>query len=510
MNEIYDQLNDLYKLQIAASEIRHGIMREQWRLFEPSKFVYAFFAFNSFYSIDWIRSADEQKLVKWELTGAQTGGDTVAKTESQKVSELRRFVSKTIIDDAKVDFAKELSKKLIHYLGEDAQSTIEILKGITTDNNIDEKRKAQFIIEYEHLLRHELKGKKLNDALDIVLKFSLSVRNNIFHGTKTVIDMMHKGQQDRLKVYTSILLAVNELLFDAIEIRFEWTRKQIRFDLSVINRKRINPVNNRIYRDTIASRFGVIIPDGPLFYPCCGDDTREPIKLFIDSVSEFHFVDSRMIPPFPLTETIANERRMEDYSRGQNACNRHVLFSQEIVSKTTVHSAAQDDLNIKLIDDLKCKGIRFAEYKNQSGIIYKQDWDLLNDEKKLSIYCHKQDGLATFTSIEKIAVFFLRRDSEGEGGSGQRWFQKKVFDLILDKLVDKGLIVTDGSGLDPEIFDIAEWKSLWANSSVNRHERDNESLPQNFEYSNRKFDCIGKCGMGYGPLYLWRVSNIIY
>ena len=67
MGDLYEQLNDLYKLQIAAKELRHGIKKESWSLFEPSKFVYAFFAFNSFYSIDWDESAKEQKLIKWEF-----------------------------------------------------------------------------------------------------------------------------------------------------------------------------------------------------------------------------------------------------------------------------------------------------------------------------------------------------------------------------------------------------------------------------------------------------------
>ena len=62
-----DELNDLYKLHLAAKDMQHGVWKEDWSLFYPSKLVYAFFAFNSFYSIDWEESIQLGYLVKFDI-----------------------------------------------------------------------------------------------------------------------------------------------------------------------------------------------------------------------------------------------------------------------------------------------------------------------------------------------------------------------------------------------------------------------------------------------------------
>ena len=57
-----------------------------------------------------------------------------------------------------------------------------------------------------------------------ILGFIYSVRNNIFHGTKTTIEMSDKNQRKRLDIYSNILIAVNELLFKS---DFESLKKYI-------------------------------------------------------------------------------------------------------------------------------------------------------------------------------------------------------------------------------------------------------------------------------------------
>lgn len=110
-------------------------------------------------------------------------------------------------------------------------------------------------------------------------------------------------------------------------------------------------------------------------------------------------------------------------------------------------------------------GIRPVAYSGETGIILKDVWQTV-DNRTTEIYRHKQDGIATFSTIENLSVFYLRGDSLGESGSGQMWFQESIFNLILDKLADGGLIVTDGSGYDFKISDTAEWKPLWQNRQM--------------------------------------------
>lgn len=52
------EIENLYKLHHITKKYNHIIKYEPgwWKLFEPSKFIYAFFAFNSFYNFDWEQS----------------------------------------------------------------------------------------------------------------------------------------------------------------------------------------------------------------------------------------------------------------------------------------------------------------------------------------------------------------------------------------------------------------------------------------------------------------------
>ena len=64
------------------------------------------------------------------------------------------------------------------------------------------------MIESDNLLIGKLK---------VMLRFVYLVRNNIFHGTKTTIEMSDKNQRKRLEIYSNILIATNELLFKSLE-----------------------------------------------------------------------------------------------------------------------------------------------------------------------------------------------------------------------------------------------------------------------------------------------------
>ncbi len=230
--------------------------------------------------------------------------------------------------------------------------------------------------------------------------------------------------------------------------------------------------------ETIAEKFNLTIPNGPLFYPCAGNDTMKPIKGFMDTIMEFHFVDLIQLPKLPKP-------------------------SLKIIREAKAYETYSTSVNEMILNQWETRGIESAGYRGEPGITHKDEWIHANSNRTIEIYRHIQDGLAAFSNIEKLAVFYLCGDSEGEGGSGQRWFQESILKLILDKLLDGGLIVTDGSSWDPKIYRTAEWKGLWQN----RLDR-GISKPNDFNYYNRSFKCIGEFGKKYGPIYVWQVKKI--
>lgn len=120
------------------------------------------------------------------------------------------------------------------------------------------------------------------------------------------------------------------------------------------------------------------------------------------------------------------------------------------------------------------------------------------------VYCHVQDGIAVFSTLENISIFFLRGDSNGEGGSNQGWFRKNIFNYILDKLVDGGLIVTDGSSNYHTCPDVA-WKGLWDKLS---YENGNYK-PCDFSYNDRNFKFLGEFGVKKRGTLIWQVERIL-
>jgi hypothetical protein len=64
------EITKLYSIFMASRQIEHAARvvtrpRMAWRQFAPTRFIYAYFAFNSLYSIDWKQSTTIGKAVQW-------------------------------------------------------------------------------------------------------------------------------------------------------------------------------------------------------------------------------------------------------------------------------------------------------------------------------------------------------------------------------------------------------------------------------------------------------------
>lgn len=208
-NNFAEEIEDLYRLHYITKKYDHIVEYERgaWKLFEPSKFIYAYFAFNSFYNFDW-----EESLKKSRLTGFPKkieDGKEIEPSESQKYKAMIDFIFSKVDDND-----KELFLKMIK--GKDAiDKTIETISRITPDIRITDSERENFKKEFENLLKsNEIKiGKLKND----IVRFVYMVRNNIFHGTKNTIEMSEVFQRKRLDIYSNIIIAINELLFKVLE-----------------------------------------------------------------------------------------------------------------------------------------------------------------------------------------------------------------------------------------------------------------------------------------------------
>ncbi len=204
-----EDIEDLYRLHYITNKHEHIIQfrKGEWRLFEPTKFIYAYFAFNTMYNFEWEESIKLGKLVTFSNT--ILGDEEKSASESVKYKSMIEFIFKRVNDVDKDEFVNIILKN------NRASEMMQALERITPDSRISSSEIRNFIKEFRSLIdnRSISKSKLKND----ILWFIYLVRNNIFHGTKDTIEMAEIFQRKRLDIYTRILIATNDLLFKALQ-----------------------------------------------------------------------------------------------------------------------------------------------------------------------------------------------------------------------------------------------------------------------------------------------------
>ena len=164
---------------------------------------------------------------------------------------------------------------------------------------------------------------------------------------------------------------------------------------------------------TWSATLGIELPLGNLFYPCCGSDIDDAISSFGSCVQACHFADP--------------------YNPPGRRSSRHV------------------------------------EWRTLS--IPHVEWIVMGPQKRwrlphsgCEIHVHRKDGLLTLLEdVQDLSVFYYRGDMTGEGGSNQLWLNPVLFHAVLAKLLDGGMVATDGSNCGNEgIRESVPWSPICA------------------------------------------------
>jgi hypothetical protein len=211
-SKITEYLNSIEISHLFAKNYNHGVQSMgKWDLFEPTRFVYAFFAFNMIYSIDWELSIEKGKILKCEK-------NNFAKNQFEFLIEFINSQNKTLFEIAleKLDAKREL---------------YSIMSEMNFDKNSDKKNHRNtgnkiakdFLIASEKFSNNETLDK--DDHFDL-LQMSYAVRNNLFHGEKKAHQMKEQGHRNRLFHYANIILATNESFFEVMKNKYNYRRME--------------------------------------------------------------------------------------------------------------------------------------------------------------------------------------------------------------------------------------------------------------------------------------------
>jgi hypothetical protein len=210
--ELQNKIKSIELSYLFAKNLKHGINENDcWQLFEPSKFIYSFFAYNMIYEIDWKSTFSKNYI--WDQRGV--------KTHTKIYYFLEFLYNSNDIKDFYLTFKKFGS----------VNNLINNVKFIKPDPNISRTNncsklhfKESFLNNYRFAIK-ELANDNLRQINHYhLLAFTYQIRNNIFHGYKTVGIMTLREQRERLIDYTNIILTTLEQFFDMLSTNYGYFR----------------------------------------------------------------------------------------------------------------------------------------------------------------------------------------------------------------------------------------------------------------------------------------------
>ena len=178
------------------------------------------------------------------------------------------------------------------------------------------------------------------------------------------------------------------------------------------------PSDKKIEKNTDVVKSSNSVPgfeslgDGTLFYPCAALDINLVAEVFSDLVESIYLCDVR---------------------RPQG-----LGFMRSAASKTAIPNHFEDSFWVSHV------GRVFQE--TRSEILTRPR--AFGDAQAPVNYCVGDAVHFFLQSMGSISVFFYRSDSsipDGEGGSGVLWFGPVLLDLVLQRVVNGGILCTDFS-----------------------------------------------------------------
>ena len=403
MNKVHCEQAQLFHSATSNRRRRHSTM-------PSTAFIYEYFLFNSLYQIDWEESLKKDEIEYWSREDDLT--------ELNQQGKFLSFIRKRCKENPSIVCRAFEAVEYIHDL---AGKWTEIIP----DKSVSVEKGQRFfrkLGEIQSGLRANTFDPTIANfkLIENCGKFIYFVRNNIFHGTKTLEQIFGSEQKQRIKVYETFIRGVVSLFFlsmgrdqvaaDLTQLPVKLVSSEgIKIELSAdylleqVTEEFLKHEDSRLI-NTIFKKYdpkkGSAAVGPSLFYPSAGKDVLCPLILGLPFCSEYFFYE-------------CDQKRWE---RSKDLVERFLQGKFKIV---------EDD---RSASDQKEVIISF-----QFG----------NDIKRIHLV--NDDNEQFFETGASIGVLFRRDDSQGNGGSGQEWDSRHILDVVKKGHSDRDiLIVTDG------------------------------------------------------------------
>lgn len=426
-DEVQDQsatelINVLHGVHCDNSKLQYYAMRpgggrgERISIMPVTPFVYEFFLFNSLYQVDWETTKRDGRLV---FHSEDDCGES--KKQRSLLSYLKGYSNNS------PENLYRAFEPLLYIEAEGAWTKVK------ADARITEAQGDRFfrnIGDLKSLLSQcrtpsdMPSNKKTFDILKECTYFVYLVRNNIFHGSKTLGEVYEPSQKRRLEIYDLFLKGVTSLFFlasgkdvaacDYVPCPLYAPSLSTTNPIEIMDQQSILDATAnsmmKIGDSRLVAQFRKLVPStvtrntlsdrSSLFYPSAGTDFITPILLGLPYCTQFYFFD-------------IVRRKKQPPALG--AILRQI------------------------------KGVRLSESSRWNVCEDSDCLDFEYDGVPRRIHWVHADNVTIFKKDIELCFYFHRGDSSGEGGSGQEWDSKHIPDLT--KMIPSGssaIYVTDG------------------------------------------------------------------
>jgi len=238
------------------------------------------------------------------------------------------------------------------------------------------------------------------------------------------------------------------------------------------------------------------LKDGVFYYPCSGSDVVSPLIHFSSIIDDFWFVDIYY-------HRIGSSWKMRYKHEKQFDYKYHdKIIEQESLTKLFDLSESLSEFFTKIDQKLWIPSLTPYDPNRRGAwidpLVLTETFKRNYDGKIIRTHLKRGFDLASLekNDIEKISIFFYRGDSGGEGGSGVYILSKEKVPKILNKMLNGGLFITDGSN-----------SSHVGVFSDRRNDVPNETEIYKSSFSV-KFRWLCNIDRRYGPTRVWQVTKL--
>lgn len=359
-------------------------------LMPATPFIFEYFLFNSIYQHDWEATHRRKSPVQHDRRSG------MREWEQQKI--LLDYLQSAC--SRKPNLIERAFRPFKYLVDLDGAWT-----AITSnhDATIAEGEKFfQSIREIQGILKAGVPSQRIGDffsQLDYCRDFVCRVRNNIFHGVKSLNQTREIGQSRRLEVYHLVIQSINSLFFLVhgkssvasdeafIPMEIQTGERSVIVSsmqtLELFVQKLIKREDSELVAwasERLRPMWTQEQPDGVLFYPSAGCDIITPLLIGLPFCKEFHFYD----------------RSDLNYGKALKQLERVLGYP---------------------------KGLKMPQRPSPT---FEIEFDYAGVKRR--IVRAKSENEEFLTSNSRLMFFFHRGDSEGEGGAGQpldgEWFAR--------------------------------------------------------------------------------------